>query len=388
MKKPISLAFERFSKAYLQQYSATIEQHKVIDCVQACKTERLGFNVEACQDCGSMTTHYNSCGNRHCPNCQAIHKDRWILIKQNDLLPVKYHHTVFTIPSELRTLFLYNKKKLYNLLFTSAWETINDFSKNPQNRIEAKMGMIAILHTWKQDLEYHPHLHCIIPAGGITENNKWKSSPTSGDYLFNTCTLAAVFKGKFLQALKQLYKNGDLRFWELRDQGPNAYFYQLKEKIYAKDWVVYSKKSFKNEQSVFEYLGRYTHKIAISNARIKQVTNKEVTFEYTDRADDYKKKIRQIGGVQFLKLFLQHVLPARFMKIRNYGILSSRSKTEYLTKMHVYFDLNIYQKPPKLLIIEVLEMVYGVKIGQCRHCGGKMILVESKARPRARPNVA
>ena len=388
MKKPISLAFERFSKAYLQQYSATIEQHKVIDCVQACKTERLGFNVEACQDCGSMTTHYNSCGNRHCPNCQAIHKDRWILIKQNDLLPVKYHHTVFTIPSELRTLFLHNKKILYNLLFTTAWETINDFSKNPQNRIEAKMGMIAVLHTWKQNLDYHPHLHCIIPAGGITDNNKWKSSPTSGDYLFNTCTLAAVFKGKFLQALKQLYKDRNLKFWDLKDQGPKAYFYQLKEKLYAKDWLVYSKKSFKNEQSVFEYLGRYTHKIAISNARIKQVTNNEVAFEYTDRADDCKKKIRRIGGVQFLKLFLQHVLPARFMKIRNYGILSSRSKTEYLTKMHEYFDMSIYQKPPKLLIIEVLEIVYGVKIGQCKHCGGKMVLVESKARPRASPKVA
>ena len=388
MKKPISLAFERFSEAYLKQYSATIEQHKVMDCIKACKTERLGFNVEACQDCGTMTTHYNSCGNRHCPNCQAVHKDRWILIKQNDLLPVKYHHTVFTIPSELRMLFLYNKKILYNLLFTAAWETINDFSKKPENRIEARMGMIAILHTWKQDLEYHPHLHCIIPAGGITENNKWKSSPTSGDYLFNTCTLAAVFKGKFLQALKQLYKDRNLRFWDLKDQGPNAYFYQLKEKLYAKDWVVYSKKSFKNEQSVFEYLGRYTHKIAISNARIKQVTNKEVAFEYTDRADHYKKKIRRVGGVQFLKLFLQHVLPARFMKIRNYGILSSRSKTEYLTKMHEYFDLSIYQKPPKLLIIEVLEIVYGVKIGQCKHCGGKMVLVESKARPRASPKVA
>jgi len=209
----ISMAFERFGKFYLNEHSATIEQYKVMDCIKVCKTEKLGFNTEACEECGSIQTHYNSCGNRHCPNCQAVHKDRWILQKQYDLLPVKYHHTVFTIPAELRTLFMFNKALLYNLLFTAAWDTIQSFAQNPKNRIEAKMGMIAILHTWKQNLDYHPHLHCIIPAGGMTSNNKWKSSPTSGDYLFNTHTLGAVFKGKFLSSIKQMYKEDKLA-WE------------------------------------------------------------------------------------------------------------------------------------------------------------------------------
>jgi len=388
MKKAISLVFNKFEDDYLKKYSATITQYKVIDCIKLCKTEKLGFNTEACTDCGAMHTHYNSCGNRHCPNCQAVHKDRWMLQKQYDLLPVKYHHTVFTVPAELRTLFLYNKTILYNLLYTAAWETIQSFAQNPKNRIEAKMGMIAILHTWKQNLDYHPHLHCIIPAGGITTNNKWKSSPTSGDYLFNTQTLSAVFKGKFLSALKQMHKDGNLKFWDLKNQSKNNFFYQLKEKLYAKNWVVYSKKSFKNEQSVFEYLGRYTHRIAISNHRIRSITDKEVIFEYTDRADDYKKKLRKVSGVKFIKLFLQHVLPARFMKIRNYGILSSRNKTKCLTQLYEYFELDEYQKPPKLLIIEVLELVYGVKPGICKHCGGKMVLVKSKTRPRASPKVA
>ena len=387
MKSLITKAFENFSGEYLRFNSATIVQHKVIDSIKVCRTEKLGFNVQACQDCGSITTHYNSCSNRHCPNCQAINKDRWILAKQNDLLPVKYHHTVFTIPADLRTLFKFNKELLYNLLFKCAWDTIDAFSKNAINRIEAKMGMIAILHTWKQNLDYHPHLHCIIPSGGITVNNKWKSSPTKGDYLFNAQALALTFKGKFLELLKKHFNDGDLKFWDLQEQTQKQFFYHLKEALYHKKWVVYSKKSFRNEQSVFEYLGRYTHKIAISNARIKRVNNKEVSFEYTDRADDYKKKIRTVKGADFIKLFLQHVLPARFMKIRNYGFLSSRNKTKMLEKLHEHFELPEYQKPQKTLVADILELVYGVEIGKCKHCGGNMMLVESKERPRALTDV-
>jgi len=388
MKTAITRAFENFSGQYLALYSATIQQHKVIDCIKVCKTEKLGYNVQVCEDCGSIHTHYNSCSNRHCPNCQAINKDRWILAKQNDVLPVKYHHTVFTIPNELRTLFLFNKKLLYNLLFKCAWETIESFSEDPRNRIEAKMGMIAILHTWKQNLDYHPHLHCIIPSGGITVNNKWKSSPTLGDYLFNTEALALTFRGKILWYLKDYFKKGKLQFWNLQDQTQLEYFYQLKETLYNKKWVVYSKKSFNNEQSVFEYLGRYTHKIAISNARIKSVTDKSVSFEYTDRADDYKKKIRTVEGIKFIKLFLQHVLPERFMKIRNYGFLSSRNKTKMLENLHDYFELPPYEKPQKILVFALMKLVYKRDIGVCKYCGGKLRLIESKDRPRASPKVA
>ena len=388
MKTLITKVFENFSDQYLSQNSATLQQHKVIDCIKICKTEKLGYNIQACEDCGSIQTHYNSCSNRHCPNCQAVNKDRWILAKQNDVLPVKYHHTVFTIPAELRTLFLFNKKLLYNLLFKCVWETIESFSEDPRNRIEAKMGMIAILHTWKQNLDYHPHLHCIIPSGGITVNNKWKSSPTAGDYLFNTEALGLTFRGKFLWYLKDYFKKGKLQFWNLQNQTQLEYFYQLKETLYNKQWVVYSKKSFNNEQSVFEYLGRYTHKIAISNARIKDVTNETVSFEYTDRADDYKKKIRTVEGVKFIKLFLQHVLPERFMKIRNYGFLSSRNKTKMLGNLHDYFELPPYEKTQKILVFALLKLVYNVDIGVCKYCGGKLRLIESKDRPRASPKVA
>ena len=382
MNSLITKAFDNFGEHFLKSNAATIEQHKVINSIRVCKTPALGYNIQACVDCGTVQTHYNSCGNRHCPNCQAINKDRWILSKQNDVLPVIYHHTVFTVPAELRTLFKYNKVLLYNLLFKCAWQTIESFSKDPRNRIEAKMGMIAILHTWKQNLDYHPHLHCIIPSGGITSNNKWKSSPSGGDYLFNYQALAETFKGKFMFYLKEYYKDNKLQFWDLKESSSDEYFYYIKETLYAKEWVANSKKSFKSHDSVFEYLGRYTHKIAISNTRIKEVSNTHVSFEYTDRADNYKKKIRRVEGVKFIKLFLQHVLPKRFMKIRSYGFLSSRNKTPMLKKLFEYFKLPDYKKPEVLSVFDLLKSVHNIEIGVCKYCGGQMVVIESKDRPQ------
>lgn len=390
MSTPITEIFRKFAGEYLKHNSATIEQHKTIRSIIACKTGELGYNTQACKSCGTIHTHYNSCGNRHCPNCQTVNKDKWLLGKKNDTLPVKYHHTVFTVPSELRILYKFNKKLLYNLLFKVVWETIHDFSICPKNRIEAEMGMIAILHTWKNNLDYHPHLHCIIPAGGITKNNKWKSSPANGDYLFNVEALGSVFKGKFLFYLKKYFGNEKLKFWDLKNQTVNKYFYDLKEKLYNKDWVVYSKESFINEQAVFEYVGRYTHKIAISNCRIKEVGDKTVTFSYTDRADNYKTKTRTVEGVKFIKLYLQHVLPQRFMKIRNYGFLSSRNKTTKLEKLFEYFNMGKYSKPVKLTVMKLLKLVYGVNINVCKVCGGQLVTVDAKQRPRSRdsPNIS
>ena len=376
MKTPITEIFSKFAGEYLKQNSATIEQHKTIRSIISCKTGELGYNTQACKSCTSVQTHYNFCGNRHCPNCQTINKDKWLLNRKNDTLPVTYHHTVFTVPSELRTLFKFNKKLLYDLLFKVVWETIQDFSRCPKNRIEAEMGMIAILHTWKQNLDYHPHLHCIIPAGGITRNNKWKSSPGNGEYLFNVEALGETFRGKFLFYLKKYYRNGELKFWDLKHQSVPKYFYALKEALYNKYWVVYSKESFKNERAVFEYLGRYAHKIAISNYRIKEVSDKTVTFSYTDRADNYKTKTRTVDGAKFIKLFLQHVLPQRFMKIRNYGFLSSRSKTSKLGKLFEYFNLGSYAKPVRLNVMQLLKIIYGVNINVCKVCGGELVTVD------------
>ena len=384
MSTPITQIFNRFRNDYLQHNLATINQHKVMNSIMACKTEKLGYNIEKCNNCGHTHTHYNSCNNRHCPNCQGINKHKWILERQNDILPVKYMHVVFTVPAELRLLFAYNKSKLYNLLFNSVWETIDRFSHNKRNRLEADMGMIAILHTWKQNLEYHPHLHCIIPSGGITANNKWKSTPTNGGYLFNVEALAKTFKSKFIKDLKEMYRNRELKFHDIKKCTVGQYFYDVKETIYKKDWVVYAKKSFNNKNSVFEYLGRYSHKIAISNYRIKSITAKDVTFEYLDRADGYKKKLKTVSGVKFIKLFLQHVLPSRFVKIRNYGFLSSRKKTERLTVLMEYFHMPKYQKSERKSIPELMEFVFGVDISICPIClTGTMRTVKTIPRPKS-----
>ena len=197
MKSPITKAFENFSGEYLRLNSATIEQHKVIDSIKVCKTERLGFNVQACEDCGNITTHYNSCGNRHCPNCQAINKDKWILAKQNDLLPVKYHHTIFTIPAQLRPLFKYNKKPLYNLLFKCAWGTIDSFSNDKRNRIEAKMGMIAILHTWKQNLDFIRICIASSPRAGLRRTINGSRRPQKAIIFLIQKHWPRRFKGSF-----------------------------------------------------------------------------------------------------------------------------------------------------------------------------------------------
>lgn len=384
MSTPITQIFNRFRNDYLQQNSATINQHKVMNSIMICKTEKSGFNIEKCDNCGHSHTHYNSCNNRHCPNCQGINKHKWMLEKQNDILPVKYMHVVFTVPAELRPLFLYNKRKLYNLLFNTVWDTIKSFSHDKRNRLEADMGMISILHTWKQNMEYHPHLHCIIPAGGITLNNKWKSTPTNGDYLFNVIALSKTFKGIFMKRLKEMYKNKELKFHDLQNCTIGQYFYDVKESIYKKDWVVYAKKSFDTNESVFEYLGRYTHKIAISNYRIKSITKTHVTFEYLDRADNYTKKLRTVSGIKFIKLFLLHVLPSRFVKIRNYGFLSSRKKTKQLTSLMEYFHMPEYQKPQKKSMSELINIVFGLDLNICPICNnGRMILIKSKSRPRA-----
>ena len=204
METKITDIFNRFSASFLKSSNITLQQLKVINCIKSCKTDALGYHKEECRECGHRSLRYNSCNNRHCPNCQAVNKERWLLAKQYDLLPVKYFHAVFTVPAELRTLFLFNKKLLYNLLFSCAWQTIKSFSIDKRNRLEAKTGMIAVLHTWKQNMEYHPHVHCIIPAGGITANNKWKTSPSDGDYLFPVKALSQVFKGKVYTSIEAI----------------------------------------------------------------------------------------------------------------------------------------------------------------------------------------
>jgi hypothetical protein len=367
--------FDKFLPEYEKKHTINSYHRGVIDSIQKCRTKHMGGHWKVCTNCGETKKHYNSCGNRHCPTCQGINKEKWILEREYDLLPVRYFHVVFTVPAELRVLFICNQKLLYNLLFKSAWKTIDEFAQDPRQRMMAKTGMIAILHTWTQKLLYHPHVHCIVPAGGIDKQNQWKQSKGSRDFLFYTPNVASKFRGKFLSYLNELYQNNKLN---LKGKA-NVYkhkkqWYKLKDRLYNTNWVVNCKEPFKGPETVLEYLGRYTHKIAISNYRIKDITQNHVGFPYLDRNDGNKKKYLEIPGEKFIGRFLCHIVPYRFVRIRHYGFLSTRTKKQSLQAIRRTLKASEPQKHDKLTIREVIMLVYGKDIHICQTCKQGVLL--------------
>jgi len=351
--------FNRFADEYQKHHILSFEQQKLIRDIRECRTHILGGHMTACSSCGHIKVHYNSCGNRHCPQCQGVNKEKWILERQYDLLNVKYFHVVFTLPSELRSICYQNKRLLYNMMFTCAWQTMDDFSKDPRQRLLAKMGMIAVLHTWTQKLLYHPHVHCIVPAGGMDEYGNWKTSKSKGNFLFHGTALAQTFRGKLMEQLLLLYKQKKLTL-----EGKIALlkkyhtFWKLKKKLYETNWVVHTEKPFTNPDSVIEYLGRYTHKIAISNYRIKAIDDDWITFTYLDRANNNKKETMLLSPQKFISRFLMHVLPRGFCKIRHYGFLSTRVKQQCVSQIKRCLNMKEPESKPKLTVKDVLRITY------------------------------
>lgn len=383
----ITEIFEQFGTAVKQQGHLHGEQLKVLELIRQCRTGALGSHKERCTGCGHTKVHYNSCGNRHCPNCQGVNRERWLLKRAEDLLPISYFHGVFTVPRELRSLFLYNKKILYNLLFRCVWETIQSFAMDPRQKMEAKTGMIAILHTWNQKMQYHPHLHCILPSGGIDKDGGWKTSRGKQDFLFPVQALSDKFKKKFLILLTDLYKKGALDIPDTVGlwNSPKA-FYTTKRALYDKKWVVYTKASFDGATQVLEYLGRYTHRIAISNYRITKVSDTHVSFRYLDRTRQKTETLR-LTGEDFVLRFLQHVLPKGFTKIRHYGFLSTRSKKLDLHNIRAVLGAVTPEKVPRLTAREVLLKTTGVDPWLCPKCKtDSMRVIEITPSIRGAPN--
>jgi len=320
--------FRLYADDYISRRVLPVHWLKAIEAIKLCRTAALGGHKEKCNHCGHVKVHYNSCGNRHCPQCQGANRVKWILEKQYDLLPVNYFHAVFTIPAQLHTLFRYNRKKMYNLIFSCVWETLQTFASNPENRINAKIGMIAIIHTWTQKLGFHPHLHCIVPAGGLTNDGKWKNAPNNNGFLFHFKALANTFRGKFLWYLIDMYEKGSLKLPdELYSTVNFRYFTKMLKMI---QWNVNVEDPFENPDHVMHYLAGYTHRVAIANSRIISVDteNNTVTFSYKDRKNKCTCH-KTVTSEKFITLFIQHFLPKRFVKIRNYGILSTRTKYQY-----------------------------------------------------------
>ncbi|MGV3530214.1 MAG: IS91 family transposase [Flavisolibacter sp.] len=344
-----------------------LKQHlSVLHALEQCRTASLGGHVDQCDRCHHLRISYNSCRNRHCPKCQSTNRERWIEARQACLLPVKYFHVVFTLPQELNTYCLYHPAQMYKLLFQCSKETVTAFARD-EKHLGAQPGMISILHTWGQNLSLHPHVHMIVPGGGITAAGYWKHAKSRGKYLFPVRAMSIVFKNKFMEALVTWLQKRE------RPMDP-----ALRKKLYNKEWVVYAKRPFGGAQQVVEYLGRYTHKVAISNPRIKNIADGKVTFSYKDYADGAKQKLMILDAEEFLRRFCMHILPKGFMKIRHYGFLSSRARPQLRMQQ---IEMGVMAAPPKnkdwqTIAKEKLDF----DVEQCPCCKtGKMITLLSFA---------
>ena len=299
-------------------------QRKACNAILNCRTAALGGHLEACTGCGTLSVSYNSCRHRACPKCQWPAQVKWVQERMGELLNTTYFHIVFTVPHPLNPLFLSNDAALYNLLMRCAWETLDHLARQPQ-WLGAQTGTLAVLHTWGQKIDFHPHVHCVVPGGGVLPDGSWK--PAKRGFFIPVRVMSALFRGKFLAALKQMRQTGGLEYHgsaaALADDGA---FKSLMGGLYKTGWVVYAKAPMGGPAQVLKYLGRYTHRIAISNRRILSIADGRVTFKYKDRQHNDQEKVLTLDAEEFVRRFLLHVLPAGFHKIRHYGLLASRNR--------------------------------------------------------------
>jgi len=342
---------------------------KVLQRIKNCRTAALGYHVYQCSagECGHIKYQYHSCRDRHCPNCGAIKKQEWIEARTQELLPVKYYHLVFTLPHELNSLVMGHRKLLFKLLFDASAATLLCFAKD-EKYLGALPGLISVLHTWGQQLSFHPHIHCIVSGGGISEDNTWKEAAKNHHrFLFPVKAMAIVYRAKFLQPLQQMIAKGEVTCKQDSKQLMNL--------LYQKDWIVYAKAPFGGPQAVIEYLGRYTHKVAISNHRIHSINNEDgtVSFGYKDYTDGGTQKQMTVSINEFIRRFEQHILPERFTKIRTYGYLANRNRHRRINKVLNKMKLPLHKGLVKIpLHVRMIEQ-FGIDMGECPTCKNKTL---------------
>jgi Putative transposase/Transposase zinc-binding domain len=364
--------FRQYGESYRRTHPLPASHRKVMRAVEICRTKELGGHLKKCDTCGFEHPTYNSCRNRHCPKCQSLAKAKWLKKQTCELLPVGYFHLVFALPHEFNRLILAHKKILLALLFKAVSETLLEFG---QRRFGATMGIIAVLHTWDQTLKDHFHLHCLVPAGALSlDHSRWIGARPN--FLFPVTALSQVFRGKFLALLQQACEKGKI---------PPAT--NETKAARQKSWVVYAKKPFGSPQTVLDYLGRYTHRVALSNERILSVQNAQVTLSYRDRKDGDKKKTVSLEAHEFIRRFLLHVLPDGFMRIRHFGFLANRSKKQALTQCRKLLKLDpALPQSPNQSALDLLREITGVDLSRCPCCHkGTMIVVGELPRTSSSP---
>jgi hypothetical protein len=367
--------FLKYGDDYRRNHRLPLHIQKTMVDIEVCRTSALGGHVEECSKCGYTRISYNSCRNRHCPKCQTLAKERWLQERKKDLLPVPYFHVVFTIPEELNFLTLTNQKEIYSILFKASSETLLELAKDTKY-LGANIGFTTILHTWGQNLMNHPHVHCVVPSGGLSlDGTRWINSRE--DFFIPVKVLSRKFRGKFLYYLKkEYYSNKQLKFKnEFETLKYSDVFQCFIDRLYKKEWIVYCKPPFGSAEHVLEYLGRYTHRIAISNNRIVAFENGFVVFKWRDYRDNNKEKFMTVTVEEFIRRFIMHILPQKFVKIRHYGLLSNRTREAKLKKCRALLGISITREKEnsaKLSLAELLLKLTGIDLTICPCCGEKL----------------
>ena len=359
---------------YQKQHPLWHEHRKIIYDLLNCRTPYLGGHVDRCDHCGAMRITYHSCRNRHCPTCQHMPRERWLAQRKQEILPTDYFHVVFTLPHELNTAVLNNKKVMLAILFKAASQTLLAFGQNERG---GKLGFITTLHTWDQKLNAHFHLHCLV-AGGIVSPDGSRWIPCKGNYLFNERALSLVFRGKFMELMKKACQREDLKF--TGDQ-----FNRLKARLYEKPWIIDVRDPVKKPEHVLEYLARYTHRVAIANSRIKAFEDGMVTFTFKNRKNKRTETLT-ITAVEFIRRFLLHSLPKRFVRIRHYGFLANRNRSANLAAIRQLMGLNDPIVKVAATVESIMEQLTGTDIAVCPCCRkGNMQLYREIPKGWARP---
>ena len=376
--------FHAHENEFLHRWGHTVsdQQRKVLRDIGLCRTAALGTHLERCDRCSYETVAYDSCRNRHCPKCQSTARDRWLMKQAASLLPVPYAHVVFTVPEQLAPLALRNQRLFYGLLFRAASETLLEIAADPSH-LGARIGALAVLHTWSQNLRHHPHLHCLVPSGGLAlDHSRWVA--TRPNFFLPVHVLSRMFRGKMLAFLKHAYARRQLRFpGALADLAQSHPFHSLLNFLRHKKWVVHAKPPFGGPEQVLKYLARYTHRVAISNGRLLGLENGQVRFRWRDSRHHNRCGVMTLDAVEFIRRFLLHVLPSRFVKIRHFGLLANRNRRQALALCR--FHLNATAADSTELLTEQQRSALNRSCPRCK-CGTMRVIARHFSVELGSPN--